>query len=155
MGEYNTQRRATSMRTRRPLSVEGSDLPPLASKEAGSAVTVVAAAHLADDIDATAAGKNGYATGNAKYLHILIANDGTDDTLTLYGYNYAFGQWAQLYLPMGQNQATTTASFVVATWTSIIGNIMLTIPINGIDRIGFAHDGTLNDMEVQAAVSTF
>ena len=87
-----------------------------------------------------------------------LFNDGTDDTLTLYGYNYAFGSWAIMYLPVGvKNGADTTAelSYVAATFATINGKKILTIPIHGVDRIGFVHDGTLNDMVVRAACSTF
>ena len=148
-------------RTRRPKSLI--DDKAVSSKETATSVTCVAAAHLADDLDSTDAGKNGYSTENQRFMHIQIENDGTDDTLKLYAYNYAFGAWSELYLPHGTKvqadtnlEATTTNDvYVEAKWTTINGKFMVTIPINGIDRIAFVHDGTLNDMVVRAACSTF
>ena len=148
-------------RTRRPKSL--TDDGVVSSKQSATSVTCVAAAHLADDLDSTDAGKNGYSTENQRFMHIQIENDGTDDTLKLYAYNYAFGAWSELYLPHGTKvqadtnlEATTTNDvYVEAKWTTINGKFMVTIPINGIDRIAFVHDGTLNDMVVRAACSTF
>ena len=150
-------------RTRRPkaLKLDG----PVSSKETASAVTVVALAHLAEDIDSTDAGKNGYSTENQRFLHIQIENNGTDDTLKLYAYNYAFGTWSQLYLPLGRPAQADTALeavtvndvYVEAKWTSISGKFMVTVPLHGIDRIAFVHDGTPDgtNFKVRAAGSTF
>ena len=98
------------------------------------------------------------------YLHLQIENNGTDDTLELYAYNYVFGSWAKLYLPHGTKvqadtnlEATTTNDvWVEAKWTTINGKFMVTIPIHGIDRIGFVHDGGAGgSFVVRAACSTF
>ena len=148
-------------RTRRPKSL--SDDAVVSTKQSATSVTCIAASDLADDLDSTDAGKNGYSTENQRFVHIQIENNGTDDTLKLYAYNYAFGAWSELYLPHGTKvqadtnlEATTTNDvYVEAKWTTIDGKFMVTIPINGIDRIAFVHDGTLNDMVVRAACSTF
>ena len=156
-------------RTRRPKALM--DDGPIATKQTATSVTCVAAAHLAANIDSADAGKNGYSTENQRFLHIQIENDGVDDTLELYAYNYAFGAWAKYYLPLGfppndvgdiseddvvtQVARTTNNAYVEAKWTSINGKFMVTVPVHGIDRIGFVHDGTLNDMVVRAACSTF
>ena len=148
-------------RTRRPKALNDDNAVP--SKQTATSVTVVQAGHLAANLDSTDAGKNGYSTENQRFLHIQIENDGVDDTLELYAYNYAFGAWAKLYLPHGTKvqadtnlEATTTNDvYVEAKWTTINGKFMLTIPIHGVDRIAFVHDGTLNDMVVRAACSTF
>ena len=119
-------------------------------------VTPVAGGTLSSAITGSG-GLNGYATGNARYLHIQIENDGTDDTLSLYAYNYAFGKWAQLYIPVGEG-ATAEAAYVVARWATIDGRKMVTVPIHGVDRIAFVFDGDggdLDDMVVKAALSTF
>ena len=50
---------------------------------------------------------------------------------------------------------TTNDRWVAAKWTTINGKFMVTIPIHGVDRVGFVRDGTLNDMVVRAATSTF
>jgi len=131
-------------------------------------VTTVAAGALVDNLsDSGDPEKNGYATGNARYLHLQIENDGTGDTLALWAYNYVFGSWAQLYLPHGSvlqlDSAdgdasagnTTNDRWVPALWTTINGKFMVTISIQGIDRIGFVDDGTLGNMVVRAATSTF
>ena len=137
-------------RTRRPKAITNDSAVP--TKETAKAVTVVAADHLAANLDSADAGKNGYSTENQRFLHIQIENN----TLTLYGYNYAFGAWAQLYINIGVGDTETAeAAYVVATFGSIDGKKILTVPIVGIDRIGFVHDGTLNDMVVRAACSSF
>jgi len=143
-------------RTRRPKelindSVVETKMPP-------TSVTCVAAAALNDDLNDSNSGENGYKTENQRFLHLQIENDGTDDTLTVYGYNYAFGSWAILYIPVGvKNGSDTTANlaYVEAKFTTINGKFMLTIPIEGVDRVGFVHDGSLNDMVVRAACSSF
>ena len=156
-------------RTRRPKAL--TDDSPIPAKQTATTVTPVPLAHLAADIDSTDTGKNGYSTENQRFLHIQIENDGTDDTLELYAYNYAFGAWAKYYLPLGfpQNDVgdiseddvvtqvarTTNNAYVEAKWTTINGKFMVTIPVHGIDRIAFVHDGTLNDMVIRAACSTF
>lgn len=152
-------------RTRRPKSLVDDGV--VSSKQSATSVTCVEATDLAANLDSTDAGKNGYSTENQRYLHIQIENNGTDDTLELYAYNYAFGSWAKLYLPHGtrtqldtgdgddSSGQTTNDTYVEAKWTTINGNFMVTIPIHGIDRIAFVHDGTLNDMVVRAACSTF
>lgn len=147
-------------RTRRPKSLI--DDAPVSSKQTATSVTCVAEGQLAADLDSADAGKNGYATENQRFLHIQIENDGTDDTLQLFAYNYAFGAWAELYLPhgisldgSGADTSVTNDAYVEAKWTTINGKFMVTIPISGIDRIAFVHDGSLNDMVVRAACSTF
>lgn len=143
-------------RTRRPKNLFNDDA--VLTKQTATSVTVVAAGNLNDNLNDTAAGENGYSTENQRFLHLQIENDGTDDTVTLYAYNYAFGAWAIMYIPVGvKNGADTTAetAYVAATFTTINGKKMLTIPIQGIDRIAFVHDGSLNDMVVRAACSTF
>ena len=148
-------------RNRRPFAL--SDNRKVSSKQTATSVTTIAVGNLNDDLDDATVAENGYATGNARYLHLQIENNGTDDTLELYAYNYAFGSWAKLYLPHGSKvQAdtnleanTTNDRYVEAKWTTINGKFMVTIPIHGIDRIAFVNDGTLNDMVVRAACSTF
>jgi len=142
-------------RHRRPMTISGTG-GIITEKETATTVTPIAAGVLNDALTDATAGENGYATGNASHLHIQIENDGTDDTLTLYAYNYAFGAWAQYYSNIGVGDTeTVVAAYVLTKWTTINGKFMVTVPIHGIDRIAFVHDGTLNDMVVRAAVSTF
>ena len=130
-------------------------------KQGASTVTPVAAAALNNQLSGSAAGTNGYATQNQKYLHLQIENNGTDDTLELYGYNYAFNSWAKFYLPLGisldgsgADTSVVNDAYIETKWTTISGSFMVTVPINGVDRVAFVHDGTLNDMVVRAACST-
>ena len=139
-------------RTRRPKALFNEDA--VLSKQTATSVTVVAAGDLNDNLNDATAGENGYSTENQRFLHLQIENDGTDDTVTLYAYNYAFGAWSPYYLEI-QGATTATASRVIATFTSINGKKLLIIPIEGIDRIAFVHDGTLNDMVVRAACTSF
>jgi hypothetical protein len=142
-------------RTRRPKAItkEGAIL----EKETAKTVTVVAAASLNDSLNDTTAGENGYSTENQRYLHIQIENDAVK-SLTVYGYNYAFGSWAVLYIPVGtKSGADTTAelAYVAATFDSISGGKKLvTIPLQGIDRIGFT-SADAGNMVVRAACSSF
>ena len=140
-------------RTRRPKAIWNDAV--VATKQAATTVTVVAAGDLAANLDSTDAGENGYSTENQRYLHIQIENDADDDTLKLYTYNYAFGAWGEYYIPVAGNGSTAEATYVEAKWTSLNGKKFLIVPIDGIDRIAFVHDGTLNDMVVRAACTSF
>ena len=139
-------------RTRRPKALTNDSA--ITEKETAKSVTVVASGDLVAALTSPTAGLNGYSTENQRFLHLQIENDGTDDTLTLYAYNYAFGAWSPLYVSTTAG-ATATASQVIATYASINGKKLLIIPIAGIDRIAFVHDGTLNDMVVRAACTSF
>jgi hypothetical protein len=149
--------KATSWgRTRRPKHMV-EDVP--ASKQTAITVTTVAAGDLSDALTGTNAGENGYVTENQRFLHLQIENNDTAETIKIYGYNYAFGSWAQLYLPVGvKDSADTTAelAYVAATFSSISGKKMLTIPLRGVDRVAFVDDGTHDaNLIVRAAMSTF
>ena len=142
-------------RNRRPFGLTDNRVVP--EKCSVTTVTTVAAGALVDNLsDSGDPEKNGYATGNARYLHLQIENDGTGDTLKLYAYSYVFGAWAELYINIGVGDTeTAVAAYVPAIWTTINGKFMITVPIHGIDRIGFVNDGTLGNMVVRAATSTF
>lgn len=148
-------------RNRRPFAL--SDNRPVSGKQTATTVTPVAVGALNDDLNDATLPENGYATGNARFLHIQIENNGTDDGLALYAYNYAFGSWAKLYIPVGvgldgsgDDASTTNDAYVAAEWTTISGKFMVTVPIQGIDRVGFCYTGDdLDDMVVRAACSTF
>jgi hypothetical protein len=148
--------KATSWgRTRRPKQMV-EDVP--VSRQAATSVTPVAAAALSNTLAGTNAGENGYITENQRFLHLQIEAGGTGDTVSVYGYNYAFGAWAVLYIPVGTNGSTATTAelaYVEAKFTTITGKKMLTIPLRGVDRVAFVHDGTLGDMVLRAAMSTF
>ena len=92
-------------------------------------------------------------------MHLQIENNDDAETIKIFGYNYAFGAWAQLYLPVGvKNGVDTTAelAYVAAQFSSIDGKKLLTIPLNGVDRVAFVDDGTHDvHLKVRAAMSTF
>ena len=149
-------------RNRRPFAL--SDNRPVANKQTATTVTTIAVGNLNDNLNDATVAENGYATGNARYLHLQIENDGTDDTLELYGYNYAFGSWAKLYIPVGvsldgsgADSSVTNDAYVEAKWTTISGKFMVVVPIHGIDRIAFVNDGSpdASNFIVRAACSTF
>tara|TARA_A100001515_G_C4581086_1_gene212948 strand:+ start:133 stop:603 length:471 start_codon:yes stop_codon:yes gene_type:complete len=145
------------VRSRCPIGLQNPEGPP-GPIQRQTQVATVEASDLSAALNSAVPGQNGYATGNAKTLHIRISNDGTDDTLTLYAYNYTFGGWSQLYLPLGiKNGGDTTVNdaYKLAQWTTISGVFQVQVPIDGIDRIAFVNDGALADMVVQAAVTTF
>ena len=149
--------RATSWgRTRRPKQMV-EDVPP--SKQTAITVTTVAAGDLSDDLTGTNSGENGYITENQRFLHLQIEDDASDELIKIYGYNYAFGAWAQLYIPVGvKNGGDTTAqdAYVPAQFKGINGKKMLTIPLVGVDRVAFVDDGTHDaNLVVRAAMSTF
>ena len=140
-------------RTRRPKALKRDGA--ISEKETASAVTTVAAGDLVDALNSSDAGKNGYSTENQRFLHIQIVNDDANETLTLYSYNYSFGTWAPLYIPVGAG-ATANANWVQAQWSSVNGKTQIVVPIDGIDRIAFVDDGTHDgSFIVRAACSTF
>ena len=157
-------------RNRRPFGL--TDDRKVGDIQAATTVTTVLASALNDDLNDANAGENGYATGNARYLHLQIENNDTSENLALWAYNYAFGSWAQLYLPHGspannvgdisedsvetQAAGTTNLAWVPALWTTIDGAFMVTVPIHGIDRIGFVHGSSVDaNYIIRAATSTF
>ncbi len=149
--------RATSWgRTRRPKNMS-EEVPE--TMQTATSVTTVAAGDLSDALSSASAGANGYVTENQRYLHIQIENDDTAETIKIFTYNYAFRAWSHLYIPVGiKDSADTTAelAYVAATFSSINGKKMITIPIHGIDRVAFVDDGTHDgNLVVRAACSTF
>ena len=143
-------------RTRRPKALH--DDNSIASKQTATTVTTIAVNQLNNDLNDATAGHNGYSTENQQYLHIQIECDATTDTLSLFAYNYAFGAWAHYHIPVGiKNGGDTTVNdaYIAATWTSIDGKKMVTVPIHGIDRVAFVNDGSLGNMVVRAACTSF
>jgi hypothetical protein len=103
---------------------------------------------------------DGVLTENARFLHLYLhdSNDAAGGTITVYGYNYAFGRWAILQVPANVDGATQDAATVDAAFAiDDHGRAeMYVIPIYGIDKVYFfssaADDNTL---EFSAAISTF
>ena len=148
--------KATSWgRTRRPKHLK-EQIPP--AKQAATFVTVVTSGNLKAGLNDTNAGENGYATENQRYLHVLIKDDSGIKTIDIYGYCYAFGEWAPLMLPLGN------ATFTKASASSASGGAVqqYIFEIAGVDRIAFVETATgapvvsaSGDEPVRAACSTF
>ena len=150
-------------RTRSPKALSA-NVPSVNRSATGAVVAKVQASALSDTLAGTNAGENGYVTENQRFLHIQIENNDATETLAIYVYNYAFQKWAQLYLPHGSKvQAdtnleanTTNDRYVPASWNTIDGKFMVTIPIHGIDRVAFICDSSVDEhFIVKAACSTF
>ena len=124
--------------TRRPKTlstVEGSAAPG-GTLETARVVTISAAGDLAAALDSATEGQNGYATENQRFLHVLVkTNNGK--SVTIYGYNYAFGEWAPLQHRVDSDNAAAVYADMAAT-TGSSGEAKLYIfDIAGMDRVAF------------------
>ena len=144
-------------RTRRPKALINDSA--ITSKETAKTVTPVILANLNDSLNDAVAGENGYSTENQRYLHLQITGD--DDAaynVTVYGYNYAFGAWAKLYVPV--RGGTATASYKLAIFPTIDdatgGPRQITLEIAGIDRIALvgANADQIGKITARMACST-
>ena len=145
-------------RTRRPKALTNDSA--ITEKETAKTVTPILFAQLNDSLNDAVAGENGYSTENQRYLHLQITGD--DDAaynVDVYGYNYAFGAWAQLWVPV--RGATATASYKLARFPTIDnatgGPRQVTLEIAGIDRIALvgANADQIALITVRMACSTF
>ena len=100
---------------------------------------------------------DGYMTENQRYLHVLMVdkNAGGSLTVTVYGYNHAFGKWAPL-----NTTGTSTPMTITALNTSTAEGSqtaddreLVTFEITGVDRVAFV--GVTADVRCYAACSTF
>ena len=97
---------------------------------------------------------------NYYYLHLQIENDGTDDTVTIYAYNYAFGEWAPLMLPLGIDTGGSGEPWTKATATAGSSGAAqhYIFDIGGVDRVAFCVESTSSSdipHQIRAAMSTF
>tara|TARA_Y100000004_G_scaffold197185_1_gene270270 strand:- start:1004 stop:1423 length:420 start_codon:yes stop_codon:yes gene_type:complete len=129
-------------RTRQPKNLAGAH---------GTEIT------LAANAAALTAATHGYSTENQRYLHILLidTNTGANRTVTVYGYNHAFGVWA----PLNQIGTSTAITATALTTSEDEGDQnashreMVTFEVAGVDRVAFV--GTAAHVKVFAAGSTF
>ena len=136
-------------RTRRPKQLY--EHLPKADKQGASFVEIVTSGVLNANLNDSNAGRNGYSTENQKYLHVFVKHDAdAQKTVEIWGYNYAFGEWAPIFLPLGN--ATYTQATVVSSGTAGIGRHYI-FEINGIDRVAFCSADA--PARVRAACSTF
>ena len=144
-------------RTRRPKALFNDDA--VLSKQTATTVTVVTAANLNDNVNDTTAGENGYSTENQRYLHLQLTGDDDDSyNVQVWGYNYAFGSWAKLYVPV--RGTTAENSWKIAQIPTIDdasgGPKQVTIDIAGIDRIALvAASSNISKITARMACSTF
>ena len=138
--------KATSWgRTRRPKNLS-QHLPT--TKQAATTVAITAVADLNNDLNDATEGQNGYSTENQRFLHVLVKTNNSK-SVVIYGYNYAFGEWAPLYLPLGD------ATHTEATATTGSGGEakQYIFDIAGVDRVAFVSSDAPGT--VRAACSTF
>ena len=146
-------------RTRRPKALFNDNAIVAGQKETASSVTIVVSTSLNDNITDATSGENGYSTENQRYLHLQLTGDDDDSyDVHVYAYNYAFGAWARLYMPV--RGSTATNSYKIGTIATIDdasgGPKQFTIEIAGIDRIALV--AAVNDIAkitARMACSTF
>jgi len=137
-------------RTRRPKTVStvAKSSTPAGTLETTRVVAVSTAGNLAANLDSATEGRNGYATENQRFIHVLVKTNNAK-SVTLYGYNYAFREWAPIFLPLGN---ATTAAATATTGGSGEAQ-MFVFEIAGIDRVAFVSSDAPG--VVKAACSTF
>jgi len=142
-------------RTRRPKHLhDDNPVPEFQGKTTGTSVAIVTnPANFNDALTSTTEGENGYSTENQRFLHLFVKdNDATGKSINLYAYNYAFGEWSPLLLPLGN--ATMTAVNCGSGGTAGQGQLFI-IDVSGVDRVGFYQNGTDKPDRVRAAFTTF
>ena len=134
---------------------------------AGSPGTAVLVAANTNNMLGSASGYKefGYSTENQRYLHVLVTDANSSDslTVTVYGYCHAFERWFEIPETEaggeGQNTANAAASITVGDSNTAESSQTpahreyRVYEILGIDRVAFV--GTEADVNVYAACSTF
>ena len=151
-------------RTRQPKNVAmqhhaGSTAQPITFphfKASGSVVVLTAANQLDDELNSTAAGRNGYDTENQQYLHLCVRTTGSEGAvIDVYGYNRQFGVWGKMKTPARNDQANFyNCAIDVQVSGSPSSTHYVSLPINGVDRVGFVCSDT-KDVILYVAGSTF
>ena len=155
----------SSMRSRRPQGgLEDGPIPAADLQAQVGAVTMVTAGQLDNALgQAAGSGRNGYATGNHKFLH-LSHNVGSALVVEVWGYNYATQVWGQLQVPRGDG----------GSWNAVLSDVSVTcaagqaelivIPTQGVDRIAFVegvagnaatHNTLVDGLKIRVAFNTF
>lgn len=101
---------------------------------------------------APSAATDGYSSENQRFLHLLFKNTENDKNhgITVWGYNYAFGVWSELYDTSG-NQIT------IAHVNNQVDEYRI-YEISGVDRIYVRSTGNQQfhaDDVIAAGLSTF
>ena len=133
-------------RNRRPFAL--SDDRAVGTKQTAITVTAVVSGSLNSYLTGSGAGENVYALVNARYVHVSV-KDAAQKNITLYGYDYAFGEWAKI---MHQVEGTGYTEMVATSNTD--GQARLYIfELDGIDRVAFVSADAPGT--IRAAASTF
>lgn len=137
-------------RTRRPKELY--QHLPGDQRQAPSKVEVTTLSDLNGNLNDATEGQNGYSTENQKFLHVFVKHSSAaQKTVAIYGFNYAFGEWAPLLISLGN--ATNTAA--TASTGGSGENRMYIFDVSGVDRVAFVASGTDAPSRVRAACSTF
>jgi hypothetical protein len=105
---------------------------------------------------------DGYSTQNQRYLHLLVGNGSANNaaaaarTVTVYGYNHAFGKWFPLLAPSDAGEPPAAVTLTAPDNNGVealAGRKAQTFDIFGVDRLAFV--GVTVDTICFAACSTF
>jgi hypothetical protein len=146
---WGRTRRPKDMVESVPASYQG-DSPAGRTKANCQYVTDVS--HFSNTLASATEGRNGYSTENQRFLHLFIKhNTSGTKQVTVYGFNYAFGEWAPLYLPLGSGDEAIAE---VETFSSGASRLYI-FDVSGVDRVGFYATNTDKPDRIRAAMSSF
>ena len=166
---------AAGVMTNRSFSVTAVGVGSVSIKLDLDAAQVVKSAAASGAVGATLRRRttDGFRTENAKFLHLFMDAKGADTTVifTVHAYNYAFGRWENLQLPLAIDkgdaelaegaQASVSAGTVSDVYSDVTFSVannakrMVTIPIEGVDRVAFTSNvDNKENVTLSAAIST-
>ena len=124
----------------------------LAGSQCGTVTPVEALSSLAG-VTAATSGVQGYATENQRFMHLFVKENSTSNkSINVYGYNYAFGEWAPLFLNLGGGSMTAVNC---PSGTSANEGQLFIIDVSGVDRVGFFQTETDAPDRLRCAFTTF
>ena len=145
-------------RTRRPKAlqnggVETYQVKGVAATKVEYVTTVTGVGGFSDSLTGATEGQNGYATENQRFMHLFVKENSTSNkSINVYGYNYAFGEWAPLLLNLGGGSMTAVNC---PSGTSANEGQLFIIDVSGVDRVGFFQTGTDAPDRLRCAFTTF
>ena len=145
-------------RTRRPKHLV-EHLPPSGTKQSPTKVEVIASdAALNANLNDATEGENGYSTENQRFLHVFVKHNDAGEAprgVYIYAYNYAFGEWAPLYLPVGNGASNASHALAEAVCDDDATSRLYIFDISGVDRVAFVANAQGAPHRVRAACTTF
>ena len=148
--------KATSWgRTRRPKAKQNGGVETYQVKgvTATKVEYVTSISDFSDSLSGATEGQNGYATENQRFMHLFVKENSTSNkSINVYGYNYAFGEWAPLFLNLGGGSMTAVNC---PSGTSANEGQLFIIDVSGVDRVGFFQTGTDAPDRLRCAFTTF